>query len=195
MLPRGLGTCSVPPPHHALSSLIGQKLQASTCHLLRAAFLDHPPIPTPTPTHGEFSQLGVLALLRCQHLLGWDCVAQKGRRTQRAPHQYRNQLWPRLLCRLGPLRGCLAAQETNPGQHPRVGLERTWRIVQPSCQPGGFGGTSGHQQPGRAMPWQGSAPPLVGNGGLHIRDKLPTALCQPWPLQPRAPSVVTRHTL
>ena len=98
-------------------------------------------------------------------------------------------------CTLGPLRGCLAAQEMNPGQHPRVGLEHTWRILQPSCQLGGFGGTSRHQQPGRAVPWQGSARPLVGNGGLYIRDKLPTALCQPWPLQPRAPSVVTRHTL
>lgn len=42
LLPRSLGTCSVSPPHHVLSSLISQKLQGSTCHLLRAAFLDHP---------------------------------------------------------------------------------------------------------------------------------------------------------
>ena len=146
------------------------------------------------PTRGKILQLGVLALLRHQHLLGWDCVlprkaaAHSGHlistRTSCGPASSAGRI-------LGPLRGCLEAQETNPG----LGLERTWRILQPSRQPGGFGGTSGHQQQERAEPWKGSAAPSRGTVACTYVTSCPQHCVSPSHSSPGTPRVVTCHTL
>ena len=48
----------------------------------------------------------------------------------------------------------------------------------------GFEGHFWASAAGTSRALAGVCCPTVGNGGLHIRDKLPTALCQSQPLQP-----------
>lgn len=48
----------------------------------------------------------------------------------------------------------------------------------------GLWGHSWASAAGTSRAWAGVCCPVAGNGGLHIRDKLPTALCQSRPLQP-----------
>lgn len=147
------------------------------------------------PTRGEFSKLGVLALLRCQHLLGWDCVLPR----KAATHSgclisTGTSCGPASSAGLipGPLRGCLAAQETNPGQHHGWGWSTPGEFYSLHTSQGALGallGISSRDEPslGRGLlPRRGERWPAHTRQAAHSTVSVPATAARGRPGWPHA---------